>query len=211
MSADHVVSSADGDFDDYFTAFDHVIAVMDATDIAKIIGTGEADIFHVQDTPHTPADRLVLDGGSGPDTFFFYADPGVSNPIAVEVNDVGEALKDENLIRIVGSGSADEITITSGDITLNAGGNQTVTYTPPSADPLVFTDQLIIKVFGNGGDDHDHRGVNVRDGTRTRRGRCRGRHIHGRRRHGRQPRLVPQRQCQRRIRLRPAGHRGRQQ
>lgn len=133
----------------YKDAFDHVILVLDASDIDTIIGSSSPDIFHVQET----TSALTLNGGVDADTYYFYADPTGANPITVTVDDIGENLKDENVINIVGSSEADTITVTSSTITLDDGGTQVVTYVPPSSDPADFTDQLIIKVFGNGGDD----------------------------------------------------------
>ncbi|MHC1764378.1 MAG: hypothetical protein AB9869_08735 [Verrucomicrobiia bacterium] len=132
-------------------AFEHMIAVIDASDVSKIIGTAESDIFYVQET----SSALTLDGGTEADKFLFYADPSGANPINVTVRDVGESLKDENVIQVVGSASTDRVAVTDHDITLDDDGTpaQRVAYVPPSPNPSVYTDQLIIKVFGNGGGD----------------------------------------------------------
>jgi Ca2+-binding RTX toxin-like protein len=135
-------------------AFEHVIGVTDASDVSKIIGTSEADIFHVQKT----TSALILDGGTEADIYNFYADPSGAKPITVTVNDVGENLKDENVIQVIGSSGVDEIVVTGkavdgGTITLDTGATQVITYKAPSSDPADFTDQLIIKVFGNGDAD----------------------------------------------------------
>jgi Ca2+-binding RTX toxin-like protein len=127
-----------------YNYFEHLVGVVNAGGVSEIIGSSQADIFHVQST----AAPLTLNGGLDADIYRFYAS---ANAITATVNDIGEALKDENVIEIIGASTADTITVTDSSITVNA--NQTIHYVPPSDDPNDFTDQLIIKVFGHGGDD----------------------------------------------------------
>jgi Ca2+-binding RTX toxin-like protein len=84
-------------------AFDSIVGLDDATDVERIIGSSEPDKFHVQGTADT---LLVLDGGVGADRYYFYADPdGSAQRINVKVDDIGENLKDENIIEVIGSNS----------------------------------------------------------------------------------------------------------
>jgi Ca2+-binding RTX toxin-like protein len=124
--------------------FEKIIGVDDTTGIEKVIGGSEADIFHVQQNKGA----ITIDGGGEADRFRFYVG---TQAINITVHDVGENLKDENVIEIIGTNSADNIKVTSSQIELSA--TQTVTYVAPSDNPSAFTDQLIIKVFGRGGDD----------------------------------------------------------
>ena len=151
-------------------AFDSIVGVADASGVSKIIGSTEPDKFHVQETPTGAI--LVLDGGTGADRYYFYADPTGANPIRAKVWDVGENLKDENVIQVIGSNGIDKITVTGGAtegaVLLNdkvlVTQKQEVIYVPPSSDPATFTDQLILRISadnvdpslggsGSGGDD----------------------------------------------------------
>jgi len=145
--------SSDNDFiNNYKAAFDHVVLVLDATNVTKIIGSSEADIFHIEDT----SSQITLDGGSEADNYYFYADPNAGNSIDVIVDDIGEKLKDENIIHIIGSDAADTITVDGSNAdggNIDFGHSQMIQYVAPSDNPASFTDQMIIKIFGNAGKD----------------------------------------------------------
>ncbi|MHC4499064.1 MAG: hypothetical protein ACYS21_08150, partial [Planctomycetota bacterium] len=142
------------DLETNYDFFDSVIGVTNATGVSKLIGGDEADTFYVQET----ASALTLDGGIGPDVFYFFADPSGVKPITVTVNDVGEKLKDENVINVIGSSGADGIFLTDSTITLDNNDttvDQVVTYVPPDFDVNnldLYTDQLIIRVYGDNTD-----------------------------------------------------------
>jgi hypothetical protein len=136
-------------------AFDSILGVVDASGVSEIIGSSQPDKFHVQET--ATSSTLVLDGGVGADRYYFYADPTGANPIKAKVEDVGENLKEENVIEVIGSSGTDKMTITGGategSILLNdkvaAGQKQEVIYIPPSTSPSAYTDQLILRVRGD--------------------------------------------------------------
>ena len=138
------------------SAFDHVVGITDATNVDKIIGGSESDTFYIQDNYDTvtmSTSLLTLDGGLEADEFNFYADPG-NDEMNIKVHDIGEALKDENVINIWGSSGADTISVTGTNAeggNIDLGNSQTIEYIAP--DPNTFADQLIINIFGQGGDD----------------------------------------------------------
>ena len=134
-----------GTVPDYFV---DQIYVADATNVAEIRGSDGADVYYVQDNPTS----LVLDGGSGPDKYFFYTDSGTIT--ATVEDEAALGLGQENLIQVIGgtptiSSTADTITVTNSTIGFGA---SVVTYVPPPGG-VVDSDQLLIKILGRGGDD----------------------------------------------------------
>src|SRR5690606_31043481 len=113
--------------------------VLDAENVTKIIGSAEADVFHVQDNETASTTQLTLNGGLAPDTYNFYANSAAGHTIDVKIDDEGEGLKDENVINVYGTSGDDVITTSSNGTTggtVTFGNNQTVEFVAP--DPNAF-------------------------------------------------------------------------
>ncbi|MGH9258766.1 MAG: FlgD immunoglobulin-like domain containing protein, partial [Acidimicrobiales bacterium] len=132
--------------------FEHMVVASSLSELSAVFGGLGADTFHVYETRDDTIVTL-LDGKEASDTYIFYADDGT--PIDVLVSDNGNAWDLANLIDVRGTASAEDITVTANDITVEnavmmlAGVQQVIRYESPAVDENL----LQIKVRGLGGDD----------------------------------------------------------
>ncbi|MDH4156934.1 MAG: hypothetical protein OEW00_06620, partial [candidate division Zixibacteria bacterium] len=130
-------------------SYEHTVSGL-LSDITVAKGGLLDDVFHVFETS---ASGLALDGQQGSDKYIIHGGTPPSSTVVMNasIDDTGNPW-DQDLIKVLGTSGADDITVTNSTITFNLATVQTVTYTPPTVDPIDSV--LQIKVFGYGDADN---------------------------------------------------------
>ena len=84
------------------------------SELSAVFGGFGSDTFHVYQTRNDSIVTL-LDGKGSDDTYFFYAED--SSPIDVFISENGNNWDLNNQVEVLGTDIAEDITITSSDIT----------------------------------------------------------------------------------------------
>lgn len=136
--------------------FEHQLVVTDTKDLKKVIGGSLDDTFHVSGTKSDTTIDAELDGDKGNDKYRVYlAGDGFtsSGKTQVKVNDTGNPWNSGDLIQVLGTSSADTVTMAAAATgvlpKLDFGTDRYVKYVAPE----IGNNILSVKIEGEGGND----------------------------------------------------------